>query len=35
MKLYGGIDLHSNNSVVAITDEHDHGALSQDAWRTI
>ena len=24
MKLYSGIDLHSNNSVVAITDEHDH-----------
>jgi transposase len=23
MKLYGGIDLHSNNSVVAITDERD------------
>jgi len=23
MKLYGGIDLHSNNSVVAVTDEHD------------
>jgi len=23
MKMYGGIDLHSNNSVVAIIDEHD------------
>ncbi len=23
MKLYGGIDLHSTNSVVAVTDEHD------------
>ena len=23
MKLYGGIDLHSNNSVVALTDEQD------------
>jgi transposase len=23
MKLYGGIDLHSNNSVVALLDEHD------------
>ncbi len=23
MKLYGGIDLHSNNSVVAVTDEQD------------
>jgi transposase len=24
MKLYGGIDLHSNNSVVALSDEDDH-----------
>jgi transposase len=24
MKLYGGIDLHSNNSVVALLDEQDH-----------
>ena len=24
MKLYGGIDLHSNNSVVVISDEHDY-----------
>ena len=24
MKLYGGIDLHSNNSVVALSDEEDH-----------
>ncbi|HSO83823.1 IS110 family transposase, partial [Thiocapsa sp.] len=24
MKLYGGIDLHSNNSVVALLDEEDH-----------
>lgn len=24
MKLYGGIDLHANNSVVAILDEQDH-----------
>jgi len=23
MKLYGGIDLHSNNSVVALLDEND------------
>ena len=23
MKLYGGIDLHSTNSVVAVTDEND------------
>ena len=23
MKLYGGIDLHSNNSVVALLDEQD------------
>ncbi len=23
MKLYGGIDLHSSNSVVAVADEHD------------
>ena len=23
MKLYGGIDLHSNNSVVALLDEED------------
>lgn len=24
MKLFGGIDLHSNNSVVALLDEQDH-----------
>ena len=24
MKLYGGIDLHSNSSVVALSDEEDH-----------
>jgi hypothetical protein len=24
MKLYGGIDVHSNNSVVALSDEEDH-----------
>ena len=24
MKLYGGIDLHANNSVVALLDEQDH-----------
>ena len=24
MKLYGGIDLHSNNNVVALLDEDDH-----------
>ena len=24
MKLYGGIDLHANNSVVVILDEQDH-----------
>ena len=23
MRLYGGIDLHSNNSVIALTDEAD------------
>ena len=23
MKLYGGIDLHSNNSVIALLDEED------------
>ncbi len=23
MKLYGGIDLHSNNSVIALLDEQD------------
>ena len=23
MKLYGGIDLHSNNSVIALSDEED------------
>ncbi len=23
MKLYGGIDLHSNNNVINILDEHD------------
>jgi hypothetical protein len=28
MKLYGGIDLHSNNSVVALSDEGDHVGLS-------
>ena len=28
MKLYGGIDLHSNNSVVALTDEQDRVAFN-------
>jgi hypothetical protein len=23
MKLYGGIDLHANNGVIAVLDEHD------------
>ena len=27
MKLYGGIDLHSNNNVVALLDEEDHVVL--------
>ena len=35
MKLYGGIDLHSNNSVVAVLDEQDqvvyHKRLGNDA----
>jgi len=35
MKLYGGIDLHSNNSVVALLDEQDqvvyHKRLGNDA----
>jgi transposase len=29
MKLYGGIDLHSNNSVVALLDEEDHVVYRQ------
>ena len=35
MKLYAGIDLHSNNSMVAIIDEQDRVVLQKKIRQTI
>jgi hypothetical protein len=32
MPLYGGIDLHSNNSVIALTDETDRIVLNRPGF---